>query len=367
MNKFITILPSSKLHSCFIYSVRLFFLCLIPLYAVNSAASGLPESFNLNEVAPGIYVHKGLHVDFEHPQHDDIANIGFIIGDKCIAVIDSGGSFDTGKKLLETIHKKSNLPVCYVINTHIHFDHVLGNNAFSGENPDFVGHYNLVAAIEGNREFFLQQFSKDLGPNPSENSIIGPNITVKDTLELDLGNRVLLLTAYQTAHTDTDLTVLDKNTRTLWTGDLIFKERIPALDGSLKGWLTVLEQLEINDINFIIPGHGSPTADWKQSIEDEKRYLTLLLNDTRRAIDEGMFMEEVIDTVGANEKKLWLLYDQHHRRNVSTVYRISGLESRILININQVTRYASRFTKNVNQSSTLRFISGNEVLSPAFI
>lgn len=320
MNLNITLPIRPQLHSYLIYCIRLFMLCYLSLYAISSAASGTPESFNLNEVAPGIFLHTGLHVDFEHPQHDDIANIGFITGDKCIAVIDTGGSVDIGTKLLENIQKKSNLPVCYVINTHIHFDHVLGNIAFSKQNPEYVGHFNLATAIESNRAFFLEQFSRDLGPNPSEKSIIGPNITVKDTLELDLGNRVLLLTAYQTAHTDTDLTVLDKKTGTLWTGDLLFKERIPALDGSLKGWLTVLEKLDNNNVNFIIPGHGSPTANWKQAIEDEKRYLTLLLNETRLAIAEGMFMEEVIDTVGANEQKKWLLHDQHHRRNVSKAF-----------------------------------------------
>ena len=298
--------------------IQLITCCYLGLFAINSPASGLSEPFNLEEVATGIYVHKGLHVEFEHPQHDDIANIGFIIGDKCIAVIDTGGSVNIGKTLLENIRKKSNLPVCYVINTHIHFDHVLGNFAFAGENPEFVGHSNLAAAMESNRAFFLEQFSQDLGPEPSENSIIGPTMTVKDTLELDLGNRVLLLTAYQTAHTDTDITVLDKNTGTLWMGDLLFKERIPALDGSLIGWLAVLEKFKNNnDIKFIIPGHGSPASNWKQSIEDESRYLKLLLDETRHAIAEGMFMEEVINTVGANEKKQWLLHEQHHRRNVS--------------------------------------------------
>ncbi|NIQ14496.1 MAG: MBL fold metallo-hydrolase, partial [Candidatus Dadabacteria bacterium] len=61
--------------------------------------------------------------------------------------------------------------VCYVINTHIHFDHVLGNKAFEHGETKFVGHKNLQEAIEANRGFFLQEFAGDLGPDPSENSI----------------------------------------------------------------------------------------------------------------------------------------------------------------------------------------------------
>ncbi|NIQ14930.1 MAG: MBL fold metallo-hydrolase, partial [Candidatus Dadabacteria bacterium] len=69
------------------------------------------------------YLHDGIHVKFDDIQNDDIANIGFIVGKKCIAVIDSGGSVRIGSALQNAIRKKSDLPICYVINTHIHFDH----------------------------------------------------------------------------------------------------------------------------------------------------------------------------------------------------------------------------------------------------
>ena len=298
----------------------LFILLLCSSIATSLLASDGTESFNLTEVSSEIYLHKGMHVEFEHPQHDDIANIGFILGEKCVAVIDTGGSVQIGAKLLSIIRKKTNLPVCYVINTHVHFDHILGNLAFASEKGEFVGHATLADAIEGNRAFFLEQFANDLGPNPSVNSIIGPSITVKDTLELDLGNRLLLLTAYQTAHSHTDLTILDKKTTTLWTGDLLFKERIPALDGNLKGWLAVLDKLKNDEIKLVIPGHGAPSNEWLQAIQAEKDYLNLLLKDTRQAIANGMFMDEVIDSVGATEKKQWLLHEQHHRRNVSKAF-----------------------------------------------
>lgn len=298
----------------------LFTLLLCSSITIGSLASDGTASFNLTEVASGIFLHEGMHVEFENPQHDDIANIGFILGENCVAVIDTGGSISIGAKLLSAIRKITNLPVCYVINTHVHFDHVLGNLAFADEKTEFVGHVTLVHAIEGNRAFFLEQFANDLGPNPSVNSIIGPSITVKDTLELDLGNRILLLTAYQTAHSHTDLTILDKKTNTLWTGDLLFKERIPALDGSLKGWLAVLDKLKNDEIKLVIPGHGASSIEWLQAIQAEKDYLNLLLKDTRLAIANGMFMDEVIDSVGVTEKKQWLLYEQHHRRNVSKAF-----------------------------------------------
>lgn len=283
-------------------------------------AGGEPEPFNLTQVAEGNYLHKGVHVEFAHPQHDDIANIGFIVGEKCIAVIDTGGSVSIGQQLLISMREISNLPICYVINTHVHFDHILGNLAFLNEKSQFVGHKQLADAVEQNRNFFLDQFKGDLGPQPTTDSIIGPDLTVDKTIELDLGNRKIRLTAYQTAHSHSDLTVLDLDTNTLWAGDLIFRERIPSLDGNLKGWLAVLEELQDQEITLVIPGHGTTSNNWRQAYSLEQAYLNMLLVDTRKAIANGQFLEEAIKFLGKNEKQAWLLHEQHHRRNVTKAF-----------------------------------------------
>lgn len=278
------------------------------------------RNFSIKEVSNGIYVHTGQHVSFEDANHDDIANIGFIIGNNCIAVIDTGGSYRIGNQLKDAIKKTSKLPICYVINTHIHFDHVLGNQVFSAENPEFIGHINLQNEMEQNRGFFLQNFKNDLGPNPSETSIIAPTITVENSMEIDLGARILKLTAYPVAHSHSDLTVLDTKTNTLWLGDLLFTERIPALDGSLKGWLKTIDNLSEISADTVIPGHGEVTTQWPLVINKEKAYLTMLLQETRAAIADGLFLEDALNQIGQQEKEKWLLHEQHHGRNVSKAF-----------------------------------------------
>jgi quinoprotein relay system zinc metallohydrolase 2 len=293
---------------------------LFPAYLPLALAGGEPEPFNLKKVADGIYLHSGVHVEFTDPQHDDIANIGFIVGNDCIAVIDTGGSIAIGQQLLLSIREISNLPVCYVINTHVHFDHILGNLAFKNEDAQFVGHIKLIDAIEQSRDFFLEQSKNDLGPSPNRNSIIGPTLTVDKTMDLDLGDRIIRLTAYPSAHSHTDLTVLDQQTKTLWTGDLVFKERIPALSGKLKGWLVVLETLQNEAIDLAIPGHGTTSNDWPQTYAAEEAYLAMLLNETRKAIKNGQFLEEAVSSIGKESKQKWLLHEQHHSRNVTKAF-----------------------------------------------
>lgn len=308
----------------FKFLLPILLLCFVFFILKNKKTEDAPifvnnPNFNLSEIVEGVFVHYGKHVLFDDKDRGDIANLGVIIGDKCVAAIDTSGSIKTAKLFKIEIEKITEKPVCYVINTHVHFDHVLGNVIFKSDKTEFVGHVNLFEAMPANKDFFLTEFAEDLGDYANEESIIPPTILVEDSMQLDLGNRTLTLKAYSNAHSSTDLIVIDDNTKTVFLGDLLFVDRIPALDGSLKGWLSVLEELSQEEFTNVIPGHGA-MVDWPQGAEDEKNYLNLLLSEIRQKLEEGAFMEDIVGEVGKEEKLKWLLHEQHHKRNVTKAF-----------------------------------------------
>lgn len=308
-------------------AVRFFALLLAAAILSAPAAAGSPAAearLSVEEVRPGVWLHQGRHLPVEHPQGDDIANIGFVIGEQCIAVIDSGGSVSTGRALLRAVRQISDKPICYVINTHIHFDHLLGNAAFAGGKTRFVGHARLADAVEHNRRFFHEQFPERLAGLPEGEAVVAPDLTVEDELRLDLGGRSLLLLAFPEAHTDTDLAVIDEHTATLWAGDLIVRQRLPVLTGSLRGWLQVMDTLRAlrPQPSAIIPGHGPPADSLEQALAAQQRYLHELLTATRQAIRSGQFVNEFVErTASADNPDHWLLFSEQHPANVSRAWR----------------------------------------------
>ncbi len=286
------------------------------------ALLALPElsALSLTEVAEDSWVHQGKHLELEHEHSDDIANVGFIIGTDCVAVIDTGGSLRQGERLRAAIRKLTHKPVCYVINTHIHFDHLLGNRAFADADTQFVGHARLAEAIERNREFFVENFPAYLGPDPDPAAIIAPTLLVSDTLELDLGGRTLELIATSPAHSHSDLVVFDRNTGTLWSGDLIFRERIPVLEGSLKGWLGAIETLRELPVRKVVPGHGPIADSLDIALQPQQSYLELLLNETRAAIRAGEFVNEASTRIDRDNRFGWLLFEPQHAINVRKAF-----------------------------------------------
>lgn len=287
---------------------------------ILSSQSVAGESLNLTEVAPGVYVHPGVHELPDSKNHGEIANIGFIVGDRCVAVIDSGGSPRQGEALKAAIGATTKVPVCYVINTHVHPDHIFGNIAFKQPGVSFIGHYKLAQAMAMRGPYYLETAERDMGIALKKADIVPPDRAVQPTLELDLGGRRLTLTAYATAHTDDDLSVFDDKTRTLWLADLLFMGHLPVVDGSLNGWINVLEQLKTIEAQRAIPGHGPVTADWPAAVEAQMHYLQMLRNEIRAFLKEGKTMEQALASVGQSARNDWRLFEEFHKRNISTAF-----------------------------------------------
>ncbi len=291
---------------------------LLPAATVFASQPAV-QPLQMSAVADGVFVHRGAHADLDDPARADSANIGFVVGENCVAVIDTGGSLETGRALRAAIEQTTPLPVCYVINTHVHFDHVLGNAAFVGGDVQFIGHENLAQAMVANRDFFAREFAAELDGGRAD-LVIAPTFTVTAKHTLDLGGRKLDIVAQASAHSSTDVTVLDRATNTLWTGDLVFMERLPIIDGSLKGWLAWIDATSGVDYARIVPGHGPASADWPDGVAAQRDYLQALLTDGRAAIAAGVFLEDALESMSRDAAAKWVL-NARHPRNVSRAYR----------------------------------------------
>ena len=213
---------------------------------------GLP----VTEIAAGS-VHNEVHEEASAANDDAIANIGFIIGDDAVAVIDPGGSFVEGQALRAAIQARTDRPIRYVILTHVHPDHIFGAGAFRDDHPDFVGHAKLPGALAQRGDYYLRRLHDAIGDAARGSAIVPPTVLVADRLDLESVNRRLTLRACGPAHTDNDMTVFDEKTRTLWLADLLFVDRIPVIDGSLVGWLKQLDELTAIPADRAVPGTWS--------------------------------------------------------------------------------------------------------------
>ena len=291
-------------------------LCIA--WSCHAGATASQSSFQ--QVAPGIFVRQGVCQDAASTNNDAIANAGFVVGSAAVAVVDPGGSLADGTVIRNAIHLQTRLPIRFVVMTHAHPDHVFGAVAFLPDHPIFVGHWRLPAALATRAAYDRSRLAASLNTaNPGDP--VTPTLLVHDTASLDLGGRTLTLQAYDVAHSDTDVTVFDPATATLWAGDLLFVGRVPSLDGNLTGWLHALDKLQSIPAARAIPGHGPVSVAWPAGAAGERRYLTTLLHDVRAGIAKGEDPDKVADDAARSERGRWCLFDDYNGHNAIVAFK----------------------------------------------
>ncbi|MDX2309251.1 MAG: quinoprotein relay system zinc metallohydrolase 2 [Hyphomicrobium sp.] len=289
----------------------------LPALRILPAAAGTW----IAEVAPGVFVHQGRHETFNPANAGDISNPGFVVGESTVAVIDTGGSPVVGKSLREAVRSVTALPIRYVVNTHMHPDHVFGNVVLESEGATFVAHQKMARGLTARADRYLAINAEALGPEAfAGTKIVLPTVGVDGRRELDLGGRTLQLVARATAHTDNDLTVLDTKTGTMFMGDLIFSGHVPTIDGSLRGWQRLLDTITAEAPARIVPGHGPAAMAWSDAATPLKRYLAAVADDVKKDISAGRTLAQSTETAGRSEKDAWVLFDEYHKRNVSAAF-----------------------------------------------
>jgi len=292
------------------------------LHATTAAQVGAEPSTPLSvaEVAPGVHVHTGLVEDWSPESGGDVANLGFVVGSRCVAVIDTGGTPQLGVRWRAAVERATRLPVCFVFDTHAHPDHVLGNAAFAGPDTRFVASAKFNAAMAAREPYFLRALERDFGISVAHDAMVYPTLAVDGTREFDLGDRVLVAQSWPTSHTDNDLTVYDRNTRTLFASDLLFVQHIPVVDGKLRGWLRTMPQLERMDAALVVPGHGPTRSGGPDAWKPQQEYLEALLRQTRAALKSGKTLSQAVDSVAVEAASRWQLAERFHRRNVTAAF-----------------------------------------------
>ena len=294
------------------------FIVLISYFKPQNLQS---SEFSISEIDDNIFVHFGIQEDSNKTNKGDIANIGFIVGEKSVLVIDTGGTENIAKNLLKKIKEKTNLPISHIVITHGHPDHYLGSSIFKSLQIPFIGHENLERSINMNFNFYKALQASNI----EDKSILDikpvfPDIKIKKNkiFKVNLGNREIEIKAWNSGHTDSDLTIFDRRTLTLWTEN-IFVGRTPSIRASIIGWKKNLEEIKKIKIKQIVPGHGKVRRK-EVALKPMFSYFERIINEVREYHQDGRNIESAQKNIAKDNLENWKLYKEYHQSNITKAY-----------------------------------------------
>jgi glyoxylase-like metal-dependent hydrolase (beta-lactamase superfamily II) len=228
--------------------------------ANNAPPAPTVDPTALKEIAPGVHVITDRRVPL-------VPNIGIIVGNDAVLVVDTGMGPANGQKVLESAKKLAGGKPLILTLTHFHPEHGFGAQVFKGAARI---HYNIAQRDElaAKGEGYLGMF-KTFGPSVAA-ALEGTQLVQPDDVyegasaSIDLGGRTVELRTWGLAHTAGDQVVWLPQERILFTGDLA-EERIfpifpwfPPNDADIDGarWAQVLGELIAWNPAIVVPGHG---------------------------------------------------------------------------------------------------------------
>ena len=239
------------------------------------------------------------------------SNAVFLVTDDGVLLIDTRTHPREGRDLLERIRKVTDKPVKWVINSHFHGDHHMGNSVFKDLGATFVAQEEtarIMQRVQPKEMARRVEGFRSRGYDPADVKLVLPDVTFDSKMTIRLGGREVRLFYLGPGQQAGDTFVQFPHARLLFTPGAFAKHSMPNMlfTPSVDNWIKLLDQVAVMDVDTILPAHGdiATRADVKElaaMLADE--YATV-----KDAVNRGVSLDQATTTLTFPQYKDWRNY-----------------------------------------------------------
>lgn len=298
-------------------------LSLVATAALAATSAKVTDyAMRAEKVAPNVYAVITPSRGFPSPENKGWnSNSAYVVTRDGVLVFDTGASETIGQALRQVIAKTTDKPVRWVVNSHGHGDHWLGNHAFAGAEIISSAHARTHVTQEG--ASWVGRFTAMTGGATGDSKVVAPTRTVDTRTTMPFGEIKGELLLSNGGHTAGDVVLWLPHARVLFGGDVVYSDSAPGtFDANIPGWIAFLKQLETLKPKVVIPGHGK-VADGAVIIR-QREYFEKIWAIVKAGHEKGRLDHEILPEVKqklAAYKKHYVNFDDRIGRTVSDVYQ----------------------------------------------
>jgi glyoxylase-like metal-dependent hydrolase (beta-lactamase superfamily II) len=285
------------------------------------SGTSLALEMNFRAVAPGVYAFIGETGMRTYENEGMNANSGFIVTNAGVVVVDSGSTWNVAEQIHAAIRKVTQQPVKYVVNTGGQDHRWLGNGYFKAQGAQILAASAAIDDMNARGVLQLQGLAGELKDKIAGTEVVLPTRTFDKKEVLKLGGREIQLIYFHGGHTPGDSVVWLPKERLLFSGDLIFVDRLLGVlpFSNASNWLASFSEIEKLKPQIIVPGHGA-VCDLKKAQRETRDYLRHLVDHMKNAVDNMVGLQEAIDSLDQSEWAYLANYQLLKGGNASRVY-----------------------------------------------
>ena len=266
-------------------------VCVSVVWVMPAQAES--TAMKAQQVAPHTWYVQGESALGSAANRNFISNAGFVITPAGVVVVDALGSPALAQELIKLIAQRTSEPITHVLLTHYHADHIYGLQAFKGAQiwaheagRPYINSENAQSRLASSRETMFPWIDETTRLVPATRWL-------KARTELVVGGVKFVLQPMGPAHTPEDLVVHVPSEGVLFSGDLIFRGRVPFVgNANSKQWLVALDTMLSLDARVMVPGHGPASMQARQDMLLTRDYLAYVRQAMGQAAKDMVPFEE---------------------------------------------------------------------------
>jgi glyoxylase-like metal-dependent hydrolase (beta-lactamase superfamily II) len=289
--------------------------------AVAFLISALPlQALEIQKVTDNVYAIVG---PLDQRSADNLGNnatFGVVVTNDGVVLIDTGGSWQGAKELHATIREITDQPVRIVINSGGQDHRWIGNDYWQQQGATVFSSTAAIADQKDRNSVQMTGLSVLLGDKLHGTQPAFADIAFDTEYRFELGGVSFELFHTGQAHTPGDAFVWVPSASTIFTGDIVYVERILGIgeQSNSRSWVEVFEAVAALKPTHIVPGHGDATS-LEKATADTYDYLVNLRTQMGKFIDGG---GDIIDSINVDQAAFSYLenYEGLAKRNAQQVY-----------------------------------------------
>lgn len=250
------------------------------------------------------------------------ANLGLVVTPAGAVLIDSGASFNSARQVHEAVRRVTAQPLRWVINTGGQDHRWLGNGYFKAQGAQLIAHASARADMLARGRDQVQALAAVLKERIEGTQPVLPERWIDgEDSRIELGGVTFELRHRGGAHTPGDMMVWLPRTRVLFSGDVVYVDRMLGVlpVSNTRQWLATFAVIEQLAPARIVPGHGRVT-DLATARADTQAYLIALRSHMKKAVDDGTDISAAIRAFDAAPFMRLLNAAELHPGNASRIY-----------------------------------------------